>query len=161
MYKAWKSKNRELDTSPPEPSIDGKLLTRVMYDVAPYTYGTYEDLKDVLTATRGDLTTVNHAEFFGLLDQDFDGKGVLGLFKDKGVEIRQEGGEVIEKTGLIALAGTLKEIDSNKIERGSKVLCCLTSGARSGDGRAKPDYAVSGDNIEDLVKDCHGMIYGE
>lgn len=158
MYKAWTSKNKELDASPPEPSIGDKLLTKVMYDVAPYTYGTYEDLRDVLTATRGDLTTVNHTEFFDLFDQDFDGRGVLDLLDERGFHVSKEDGEIVDKTGLIALAGTLKEIRSRKIDRGSKVLCCLTSGTGRPDGKAEPEYRVS--SLEDLLRDCRGMIYG-
>ncbi len=159
MYKAWTSADKELDTSRPEPSIDDKLLTKVMYDVAPYTYGTYEDLRDVLTATGGDLTTVNHAEFFDLFDQDFDGKGILGLLHEKGFAVREQDGEIVDRTGLIALAGTLKEIRNGRLEKGSRVLCCLTSGAGMADGRAEPEYRVS--SLEDLLTDCRGMIYGE
>jgi len=158
MYKAWKSRDKALEVSPPEPSIGDKLLTKVMYDVAPYTYGTYDDLKGVLTSTRGDLSTVNHSEFFDLFKHDFGGKGVLDLLDENGVRIRERDGEVIEKTGLIALAGTLKEIDNKKIAGGSKVLCCLTSGTRAGDGRARPEYRVS--SLENVVRDCHRMIYG-
>ncbi len=158
MYKAWKSRDQALETSPPEPSIGNKLLTKVMYDVAPYTYGTYEDLKGVLTATRGDLDTVNHAEFFALFDQDFDGKGVLELLEARGFKVRAEDGEIVDRTGLIALAGTLKAVESRKIAEGSKVLCCLTSGTGRADGKAVPEYRVS--SLEDLVTDCRGMIYG-
>jgi hypothetical protein len=158
MYKAWKSRDRTLDTSPPEPSIGDKLLTKVMYDVAPYTYGTYDDLKGVLTETRGDLDTVNHAEFFSLFDRDFDGKGVLDLLEEKGFHARTRDGEVVDRTGLIALAGTLKAIDNGKIAERSRVLCCLTSGTGKPDGKAVPEYRVS--NLEDLLTDCRGMIYG-
>ncbi len=159
MYRAWTSADRELDASPPEPSIGEELLTRVMYDVAPYTYGTYEDLRDVLVTTRGDLATVNHAEFFDLLDQDFDGKGILGLLHEKGFTVRDRDGEIVDRTGLIALAGTLKAIRTGRIEGGCRVLCCLTSGTGRADGRAKPEYRVT--RLEDLVTDCRGMIHGE
>ncbi len=158
MYKAWRSADRELGTSPPEPSIGNKLLTRVMYDVAPYTYGTYEDLKHVLTATRGDLSTVNHAEFFDLFEQEFDGMGVLDLLREKGFEIQAQDGEIVDRTGLIALAGTLKAIRNEWIEKGSRVLCCLTSGTARADGKAVPEYRVS--SLENLVTDCRRMIYG-
>jgi len=158
MYKAWKSRDQALEASPPEPSIGDKLLTKVMYDVAPYTYGTYEDLKGVLTETRGDLSTVNHAEFFALFDQDFGGKGVLDLLKEQGFSARARDGEIVDRTGLIALAGTLKAIRSGKIEEGSRVLCCLTSGTGRADGKAVPEYRVS--SLEDLVTYCRGMIHG-
>jgi len=158
MYKAWKSRNKTLDANPPEPSIGDRLLTRVMYDVAPYTYGTYEDLKGVLTGTRGDLNTVNHEEFFALFDQNFGGKGVLELLEERGFSVQARDGEIVDRTGLIALAGTLKAIRNGKIAEGSRVLCCLTSGTARADGKAVPEYRVS--SLEDLVTDCRGMICG-
>jgi len=159
MYHSWKSKNKEMETSPVERRPGEKLLSKVMYDVAPYTYGTYEDLKGVLTSSRGDLTKVGHSEFLELLGCDFDGKSILDLLREKGVDIFETGGEVLEKTGLIALAGTFKGITNNEIARGSKVLCCLSSGTYEVDGKAQPEYRVT--SVEHLVQDCQRMIYGE
>jgi hypothetical protein len=158
MYRAWTSRDRGIDAAPPDP-VNGKdLLTKVMYDVAPQTYGTYEDMKDVLTATEGDLRTVSHSEFFALLDQRFGGKRLLDVLDENGVQIGIRHNEIVEKTGLIALAGAVKAIADNTIAPGSRVLCCLTSGTRAGDGRAAPEYRVS--NLENMVRDCQGMIYG-
>jgi hypothetical protein len=158
MYRAWKSENHELEASPPQSGVSGKLLTKVMYDVTPYTYGTYEDLKQLLFATQGDLATINHSEFFNLLELKFDGKDILNLLGENGVHIGTRNGEVIERTGLIALAGVVKEIAGGHISRGSRVLCCLTSGTRTGDGKAKAEYRVS--DPEKLVSDYYGIIYG-
>jgi hypothetical protein len=158
MYRAWKSKDRQLDMSLPPPDICGKLLTRVMYDVAPQTYGTYEDLKGLLAATRGDLTTINHADFSDMLNRKFGGKSILDILGENGVHISVRNGEVVEKTGLISLAGAFKEIAGGKIARGSRILCCLTSGTKAVDGEAKPEYCVS--NPDNLIRDCHEMIYG-
>jgi hypothetical protein len=80
------------------------------------------------------------------------------VFAENGVRIGTRNGEVVEKTGLIALAGTVKGIANGTIARGSKVLCCLTSGTRAGDGKARPDYVVS--SLERVAQDCHGMIHG-
>ena len=102
---------------------------------------------------------MGHSEFLELLEQDFDGKSILDLLGENGVEIFKTGGEVLEKTGLVALAGTFKGITNNMIARGSKVLCCLTSGTYQVDGKAQPEYRVS--SVEHLVQDCHRMIYGE
>ena len=90
MYTAWTSDTRELGPAGAEPKRGGDLLTRVMYDVAPHTYGTYADLKGVLEATRGDLRTINHQEFFGLFEQRFDGKGILELLEENGGANRNE-----------------------------------------------------------------------
>jgi hypothetical protein len=138
MYRAWKSL---APTPTPVPiRSTSQLLTKAMYDFAPHTYGTYQDLKDLLVASRGDLTTINHREFSDLLERDFDGKGILQLLSDHGIKI---GREVVEKTGLMAVAGTLKEIDHATIPRGSKILCCLTSGISSADVLAKPERRIS------------------
>ncbi len=158
MYRAWKSGGGNLDPGSPPPDVRGKLLTRVMYDVTPQTYGTFEDLKRLLTATGGDLTTINHPEFSGLLDYEANGKSLLDLLAENGVHIGTRNGDVVEKTGLISLAGAFKQIAGGRISRGSRILCCLTSGTRVADGNAKPEYRVS--NPDKLVQDCHGMIYG-
>jgi threonine synthase len=150
MYRAWKNKRTTIE--PAEIDSMKKLLTRVMYDAKPQTYGTYEDLKNILVSTRGDLTTVNHQEFTEFLRQDFDKKNILDLLKDHGIEIMLNNGEVVEKTGLIALAGTLKEIDRGKITKGSKALCCLTSGISEADGKAKPELRIlSSDALKETL----------
>jgi threonine synthase len=141
MYKAWKTKRAPTDLDQVDSTKE--LLTRVMYDVKPQSYGTYEGLDNILVNHGGDLTTINHAEFANFLEEDFDGKNILDLFKDHGIEITLNGGEVVEKTGLIGLAGTLKEIDQGKIVSGSKVLCCLTSGISEADGKAKPEHTLT------------------
>jgi threonine synthase len=140
MFKAWKSKE---SNGPGEITSTSILLSKVMYDMQPRTYGTYEDLKNILMATGGDLTTVNHQEFTRFLEETYDGKNILDLLKEQGIDITVRGGEVIEKTGLISLAGTLKEIDRGRIAKGSKVLCCLTSGISEADGKAKPEFRIS------------------
>jgi hypothetical protein len=159
MYNSWKSEHKEMRTTPVESRSGKKLLSKVMYDVAPYTYGTYENLKGLLKTSGGDLINVSHSEFFEFLEHEFDGKSILDLLRENGVHIFETGGEVLEKTGLIALAGTFKGIRNNEITRGSKVLCCLSSGTYQVDGKAQPEYRVS--NVEYLLQDCHGMIYGE
>jgi len=145
MYRAWKNKGVSLEESPPE---SGELLTDIMYDVKPYTYGTYNELETILVRTGGDITTVNHLEFKELLEKNFEGKGILELFSENGIDITIRNNEVIEKTGLIALAGVLKEIDRSTIEKGSRVLCCLTSGISEADGKAEAEFRVS--NLSDV-----------
>jgi threonine synthase len=150
MYRAWKTKKATIE--PTEISSMKELLTRVMYDVKPQTYGTYKDLKNILVRTGGDLTTVNHQEFTDFLEDEFDGKSILNLLKDHGIEITLNNGEVVEKTGLIALEGTLKEIDKGRIAKGSKVLCCLTSGISEADGKAKPELRIlTSDNLTEVL----------
>ncbi len=147
MYKAWRTKK---DFEPVEVKSTRQLLTKVMYDDKPYTYGTYMYLKEILSHSAGDLATINRSEFMDLLGHNFDQKNVLDLLRDKGIEITVSGGEVVEKTGLIALAGTLKAIDNNIILKGSRVLCCLTSGISKADGKAKSEFSIS--NMDDASK---------
>jgi hypothetical protein len=144
MYRGWKARRRNLRAL----KIDStsRLLTPVMYDVKPHTYGTYRDLLGVLRETKGALCTVNRDEFNGLLDRDFDGTGIKGLLRQHGIDI----GEVKERTGLIALAGTLKEIDAGVIRKGNRVLWCLTSGITHADGGAKAEFRIS--SLESMLK---------
>ncbi|MGH7793249.1 MAG: hypothetical protein ACREOB_13120, partial [Thermodesulfobacteriota bacterium] len=127
------------------------------YDVKPHTYGTYKDLTEILIRAKGDLTTINHTEFAEFLQAEFDGKGILDLLQDNGIDITLTEGEVVEKTGLIALAGTLKEIDKGKIIRGSKVLCCLTSGISEADGKSKPEYRIP--SLDSMIKDYNKTVF--
>lgn len=118
-----------------------KLLTRVMYDDSPQTYKTFEDLRQLLLLTRGDLLTVNEEEFTSCVHGP-GGRPILESLLSRGIDITLRSGQVVEKTGLIALVGTLKAIDSGIIEKGSRVLCCLTSGVSKSDGRAEPELTV-------------------
>jgi hypothetical protein len=137
VYRAWKAKRDNL--RPLKIDSTAKLLTRVMYDVKPHTYGTYRDLLGVLHETKGLITTINGGEFANLLKTDFDGTNIRGLLKNHGIDI---GEEVVEKTGLIALAGTVKMIDKGEIPKGKRLLCCLTSGVHTADHMAKPEYTI-------------------
>lgn len=126
LYRAWNGQS--VGGSAPLHTTRG-LLTPVMYDGAPGEYGTYPRLKTLLERSRGDLTTVDADEFRQALVTD-DGCDVLATLRGRGIDISVVDGEVVEKTGLIAIAGVLKAIRSASIPRGNRVLVCLTSGAR-------------------------------
>lgn len=140
MYKAWKNHEKAIQSE--SISSTGQLLTRIMYDVMPRSYGTLGSLNHLLTETRGDLATINHDEYRNFMDQRFDDKGILELLLERGIEITTIEKEVLEKTGLLALAGTIKAIDQGRIPKGKKVLCCLTSGVSQADGKAEPEYRI-------------------
>jgi threonine synthase len=137
MYRAWKSGSAYV--VPQTVTSTTQLLSRVMYDSAPHTYGTYDDLRKLLTDHRGDLTTVNHEEFAEFLGADFDGRKMLDLLKEQGIDVPAA---AIDKTGLIAMCATLREIRKGTIARGAHVLCCVTSGTSQPDGRAQPDLQI-------------------
>ena len=151
MFTAWKSRHGEFqhDTQP-----DEELLTKVMYDVRPQTYGTYDDLENILVGSGGDLTTVNASEFRTFLQMRFNGSTVLELLGENGVNIRVDNDGVTEKAGLVALAGLLKEIESGAIVPGSRVLCSLSGGASMADGNTRADHVVSSLNdVETLYSE--------
>ncbi len=137
MYRAWKSGSAYVVPQPV--STTTALLSRVMYDSAPHTYGTFEDLRKLLIDNRGDLTTVNHGQFADFLSSPIDGSGVLELLADRGIDVAPE---TEDKTGLIAMAATLREIRDGTIAAGSHVLVCVTSGTMNPDGRVKPDLVI-------------------
>lgn len=149
MFKAWKS-IPDYTTDRIESTLP--LLTKVMYDGKPQSYGTYQNLKRILINSRGDLATVSHQEFIDFLKKGWGGKTILDRLKEHGIKITLNNGEVVEKTGMIALAGTLKEIDQGHIAQGERVLCALTSGISEADGKAKPDISISSsDDLNEML----------
>ena len=150
MFEAWRSEPSGVQdkTEPGE-----KLLTRVMYDNSPQTYRTYSDLQLLLQKSQGDLLTINMDEYDSYSDPAAEYGSLLELLQSQGIEITIRAGQVIEKTGIIALAGTLKAIDTGTIAAGSNVLCCLTSGVSDGDGLAQPEQIVrNAQDVSEYVK---------
>lgn len=142
MYRAWHGGHDKEPVSSPIRSTR-ELLTRVMYDTAPQTYGTFDSLRDLLIDTGGDLDTLDHQEFADGLERQYEGKDLITILADAGVHIGLRDGEVLEKAGLIALLGTLKRIELGRIPTGHRVLVCLTGGTARPDGLAKPNYRIA------------------
>lgn len=144
MYRTWKGLGEPgAPRGPAHLESTSGLLSRVMYDTAPQTYETYGHLEELLRRTEGDLALVDRGDFEACLDRGFGGKNLLELLRELGVPIAVAGGEVVEKTGLLALVGALKAIEAGRIPGGSRVLCCLTSGASDADGLARPEITVT------------------
>jgi threonine synthase len=140
MARAWRALRA---SEPPPPASDPRLLAQVMYDRQPQTHGTFEELQGVLVESGGDLTTLDHPEFQACLTDPIAGRPLLQYLADNDIHIALRGGEVIEKAGLMALAGTLREIAAGRIQEGSRVLVCLTGGTAPADGRVKPERHVA------------------
>jgi hypothetical protein len=140
MFTAWQAGSPHIRTTPVRSTA--ALLTPVMYDARPQTYGTFEQLTGLLTRTGGRLTTLDQDAFERTLSDHPAGKDVLSRLAGRGVTIPRRDGRIVERTGLIAITGALQEIDSGRIAPGSRVLCALTSGAGTSDGRAVPDLVV-------------------
>jgi hypothetical protein len=122
-----------------------------MYDGQPQTHGTFEPLKRILMETGGDLTTVDHDAFFAWTGCSLSGRDLVSHLAAAGIEITRRGGDVLEKAGLVALVGTLAQIEAGGIPERSRVLVCLTGGTATPDGLAKPDHwvgAASGDDLD-------------
>lgn len=160
MVRAWKSKKPLIE--PVEFNSTKQLLSRVMYDVKSHTYGTYQDLTEILVSNRGDLTTIDKSEFADFLEYDFEGKCILDLFQDNGLNITVSDGEIVEKSGLISLAGTLKEVEAGQIKAGSKVLCCMTGGTSNANGQAEPEYRITGsDGLDSMITAYSKTVFGQ
>jgi threonine synthase len=140
MFEAWRVGSADVPTPPVRSTRN--LLSRVMYDSRPQSYGTFDRLASVVERTGGHLTTLSAAEFERTLAEHPAGRSVLELLRANGVAITLRDGEIVDRTGLIALAGALAEIDRGAIASGSSVLCCLTSGAARPDGCARPEFSI-------------------
>lgn len=134
-----------------------RLLTRIMYDDSPQTYKTYTELFQLLNMSRGDLLTINEEEFNSYVYSQVGNDQILELLLSRGIAISLRSGEILEKTGIITLAGTLKAIDTGVIAAGSTVLCCLTSGVTRADGHAEAELTLR--SPEDVL-DYAGKIQG-
>ncbi len=101
--------------------------------------------------------TVNEEEFDSYLRPSAEYGPILGMLRSRGIAISLRSGEVLDKAGMIALVGTLKAIDAGVIPAGGRVLCALTGGAGSPDGRAMPELTVR--NAQDVL-DYVGTVRG-
>jgi threonine synthase len=151
MYRTWKADGQPVEAIEID-STDG-LLSRIMYDVHPHTYGTYDELRQLLADTEGTMLTIDEPTFWARLETRVEGEGVLDRLAAQGITFPRFEGEIIERTGLIALAGTLRAIDEGIIAPGSRVLCCLTSGMTQADGQAVPEALLPADGLEQAVED--------
>ena len=145
MFEAWRPEAASFKSKIGQ----GNLLTRVMYDNSPQTYNTYSDLQQLLLLSQGDLLTINGEEFDSFASPVAEYGSLPELLGSQGIVISLRSGQIVEKTGMIALAGTLKAIDNGTIAAGSSVLCCLTSGVSTADGCAQPELIVR--NARDVL----------
>lgn len=142
MVRAWKG---EAAAAPAGPvASTAGLLARVMYDGEPGTYGTLDPLRGILGETRGDLTTVDAEDFRRGMTTALAGRTVLEHLAERGIHVTLRGGEVLEKAGLMALVGTLREIEAGRLAGGSRVLVCLTGGTATPRGRVAAVRWVNG-----------------
>jgi len=106
-------------------------LSRVMYDKHPETYGTFSELDALLARTDGRAVTATAAEFARWIEEPIEGVTIVERLANVGLDIAfDDAGVIAEKTGLVALAGLLSEIEAGRVSAGTRALVCLTGGAR-------------------------------
>jgi threonine synthase len=149
LYQALQ--NRDECLTQPEDSTDG-LLSRVLYDIAPQTYGTVDAVHELLKKTDGCLTTLDRDGFRTCRERLFTGSSIEDHLSVHGLSLPQRNGEPIEKIGLMALFGTIKEIDAGTIKSGQKVLCCFTGGMSHADGLAEVSCCIPAGSEAEAVK---------
>jgi len=140
MFTAWNPRKKDDGHNT---DTDEELLSKVMYDVKPQTHNTYADLESLLAVSGGELTTVNAREFNAFMERRFSGRSILDLLDENELCITRGDDGIREKTGLLALAGLIKEIDAGHILPGSRVLCSLSGGASKADGKAQAGHQIS------------------
>lgn len=118
------------------------LLIPIMYDSSPFSYRAFDDFKKIVDYN-GQMLTVNRTEFNEFIEKDFRGKPIFELLKEKGTFIYRENGQVIDKAGLVGLAGVCKAIDLGLIKEGENVLHCLSSGTFQNKGALNPDFIIN------------------
>jgi hypothetical protein len=140
MVRSWRA-SPGLSTHPRRQPAD-PLLAMVMYDTEPQTHGTAAELHRLLRTTGGDLMTINHGEFERSLQCRVGGPDLLRGLEANGVAIATVDGEVLEKTGLLGLAGILNQVETGRIQPGTRVLVCLTGGTARPRRSARPESYV-------------------
>jgi threonine synthase len=140
MVQAWRGAGDAADA--PLPSSTGDLLARVMYDGAPKTYRTFEDLKRLLSATAGDLTTIDRSDFDRWLAEPIDGLTTLEHLAAAGLAITTRHGEIVEKAGLMGLAAAAREIAAGRFPEGSRLLVNVTGGTAESAGQVLPELVI-------------------
>ncbi len=140
MVHAWHGTSDAADAAVPT-STRG-LLARVMYDGAPKTYRTFDDLKRLLSATGGDLTTIDGDDFDKWLTLPIDGRTPLEHLAGAGLRVFTRGGEIVEKAGLMGLAAALREIAFGRFPDGSRLLVNVTGGTAEASGHVVPERVI-------------------
>lgn len=150
MVHAWRGDSENAQEAPV--ASTARLLNRVMYDHRPHTYGTLDQLRGILETTAGHLDTVDHAEFSRYLQQRLDGAELLDHLAAQGIEVGRRGEEILEKAGVMAVIGTLKQIEAGHIAAPARVLVCFTGGTACPDGRVAPDWVIgTADELDAIV----------
>ena len=146
MVRAWRGAGDAGEA--PLPSSTEGLLARVMYDGAPKTYRTFEDLQRLLSATAGDLTTIDRDGFDRWLEEPIEGLTALDHLAAAGLRITTRRGEIVEKAGLMGLAAAVREIAGGRFPEGSRLLVNVTGGTAESAGQVLPELVIGAGEVQ-------------
>jgi threonine synthase len=145
MARAWRRKHRRIEAEDID-SVSDDLLDQSLYNTNPEA--SYPLLHRHLELYGGELRALRREEYekhLPLLRRALANGGIP-------VKTRRMNGreEIMEKAGIMALAGTLEAIDEGTIRKGETVLSFFTGGAGDFSGReAVPECLIERD--EDLT----------
>jgi hypothetical protein len=148
MYDAWRRQRAAAaGETPSDPGArrvpDGQLLNPVMYDRTPQTYGTWEDLRQLLTETGGDLALVDRDGYRTWTDRTLPEGTLFEQLAARDIRVGIRDGEAVERAGMVALVGAMQQIERGEIPEGARVLVCVTGGTGLSDGRARATRRVA------------------
>lgn len=142
MVRAWRKGHRQL-AAEDIVGVSSDLLDPALYNTNPE--GSYPLLHRHLLQYGGELRALRRKEFekhVPLLRRELANRGIH-------VKTRQMDGreEIMEKAGIMALAGTLEAIEEGVIRKGETVLSFFTGGAGDFSGReAVPECLIKPEN---------------
>jgi threonine synthase len=138
MVRAWRRRHRRIEAEDID-SLPDDLLDQALYNTNPE--GSYPLLHRHLEQYGGALRALRREEYekrLPLLRRELANSGIP--LKTRRVNGREE---IMEKAGVMALAGTLEAIDEGTIREGETVLSFFTGGAGEFSGReAVPECLI-------------------
>jgi threonine synthase len=130
MVRAWRKGHRQLAADDID-GVSGDLLDGALYNTNPE--GSYPLLHRHLRQYGGELRALRRGEYekhLPLVRRELANSGIH--LKTRHLEGREQ---IMEKAGIMALAGTLEAIDNGVIRKGETVLSFFTGGAGDFSGR--------------------------
>ena len=138
MVRAWRRSHRQLEAEDID-SVSDDLLDQALYNTNPE--GSYPLLHRHLLRYGGELRSLGRGEYekhLPLLLRELANSGIR--LKTRRMDGREE---IMEKAGVMALAGTLAAIDAGTIRKGETVLSFFTGGAGDFSGQqGVPEFLI-------------------
>lgn len=149
MVRAWRKGHRQLEAEDIV-GVSGELLDPALYNTNPA--GSYPLLQRHLLQYGGELRPLSregYERYLPLVRRELANSGIR-------LKTRQRDGreQIMEKAGIMALAGTLDAIDEGVIRKGETVLSFFTGGAGDFSGReGAPECSIKQeDDLERTIE---------